>query len=108
MNTLTILRYAAFIAFLCFGVKVFAQELNIHACTADKHVAVLTLDVNDSAESEILAGITKAFVDTAALLSTGELLSGDGFRMFAEKLTPEEYDAINGIEGPPLIGDSCR
>ena len=104
----TILYYAALVIFVCFGVSVFAQEVNIHACTMDKHVAVLTLDINDSAESEILAGIAKAFVDTAAELSTDELVSGDGFRMFAEKLTPEEYDAINGIEGPPLIGDSCR
>ena len=93
---------------ILLAVPTFAKEVNIHACTADSKAAVLTVDINDSAEPVVVAGIAKAFIITARALKVDVLLSGEGFRMFIQSLTQDEYDAVNGIQGPPVIGASCK
>lgn len=85
-----------------------AKDLNLRACTADHLTAVLTIDINDAAPSSTVNSIKVAFVKTASSMSADELVYGSGFRVFISNLTEEDYSAINGIEGPPVIGESCQ
>ncbi len=84
-----------------------ARDFNIAACTSDNRVALLTVDIQEDASQDIQAEIKAAFVKTAQALTAEALVSGDGFRQFVENLSEEDYEAIRGVNGPPVIGESC-
>lgn len=92
---------------LALSGPVLAKDLNITGCTKDKQKAVLTIDVNEAADSNTVAEIIMAFVKTAKVLTAEVLVSGEGFRVFAENLSEAARDAIDGINAPPAIDGRC-
>lgn len=97
----------AFVLALSIATSAFARDLNITGCTKDKQKAVLTVDVNAAADSNTVAEIIMAFVKTAKVLTAEVLVSGEGFRVFAENLSEAARDAIDGINAPPAIDGRC-
>lgn len=97
----------AFIVALTLATSAFAKDFNIIACTADHQKAVLTLDIQDSTPKDVQAVIRAAFVNAAKDLKADVLTTGEGFRAFANNLTEEAWDAIIGIQGPPVIDGTC-
>lgn len=93
---------------LAISPTLLAKDLNIMGCTADSKKVVLTIDINEEASPDIVNEIVTAFVKTARSLSADELINGSGFRIFKSNLTDEDNDAINGIQGPPVIDGTCK
>lgn len=101
-------KLLTFALFLALAVPVFAFDFNIHACTADDHSALLTLDILDGTSKEVTVDIRDVFSKVAKSLTADQLVSGEGFRAFITALSDEDKDAIQGIQGPPVIGDVCE
>lgn len=99
---------AASILVLLLGSPVFARDLDIVGCTADKQRATLTVDVNDAANCSTVTEIIMAFIKTAKALNADVLVSEEGFRTFVGNLSEAAHDAIDSINKSPVIDGSCR
>lgn len=98
----------AFLFVLLTTFPLLAKDFNITACTADQKKVVLTIDLVDGTAPAIAADIKGAFQAVASRLDVETLLSGEGFRAFIQNLTEEDYNAIQGIAGPPVVDGSCK
>lgn len=92
---------------LFLATSTFALGLNIVGCTRDQKAATLSLDLIDSVSQEIFIGIMEAFEATANYLTAEDLVSQKGFEVFRSNLSEEEFNAIEGFNGPPVIGGDC-
>lgn len=99
---------ASLILSILISPTLLAKDLNIMGCTADSKKVVLTIDINEEASPDIVNEIVTAFVKTAKSLTADELINGSGFRIFKSNLTEEDDDAIDGIQGPPVIDGTCK
>lgn len=93
---------------LSTAIPAFAKDFKIPACTADRHIAVLTIDVTDDIPDNISADIKAAFIKTAKQLSADILVSEVGYQQFVSNLAEADFEYINGLTGPPVIGADCE
>jgi hypothetical protein len=98
----------AFVVLLTLATAAFAKDFNIIACTKDHQKAILTVDIQDEASKEVQNVIKTAFTKAANDLDADALVTGEGFREFANNLTEEAWDAIVGIQGLSVNNGPCN
>ena len=83
-----------------------AQDiLEFAGCTKDHAAVAIKVQLDEHASKQVVADISKAFKDAAAILGAEDLQAYDpGYLTFASKLSEEDKDAILQIKRPEVIG----
>lgn len=100
--------FAAALA-LSLATVAYAAQTTFNACTQDGKAVTLLVDINDTiAKTHPVADhINTAFTYAANNLSAEALLDEPGFSTFAAHLDETDFEAIDGLEAPVVIG-TCK
>lgn len=97
---------------LLVSATAFAQDFAFRACTSDKKIAVLAVNLNPesiAADTRIPGQIAKVFTDAATGLTAEQLVGREGAIAFFTGLSDEAKAAITEVYGAPKILDgACK
>ena len=74
-----------------------AKDPHLVACTSDNVKVQSAADIDDNVPAGTEAHIKSAYVEAAKASTFDQFASGDGFKLFASKLTDEDKEALNFV-----------
>jgi len=96
---------------LLLPITAFAKVFEYTACTKDHQAVRIGIDINDDSivvNPKIPSEIEKAFQTAAASLTVEEFQGSAGFLAFAENMSEEDFYAIIGMSGAPVVTGPCK